>query len=201
MEKPAITQHAIHDIISGRWSPRALDASKPVPRNDIASLLEAARWAPSCFGDEPWRYIVWDRFADPVSWQSAFECLVPGNQAWAKHAPVLMLSICDTLFDFNDAPNRFGQYDTGAASENLVLQAHALGLAAHQMGGFEPDRARSTFSIPERYTCMSMIAVGYPASPDILDAALKETELAARARKPMASRFFEGSWGHPFKTA
>ncbi|MBY0579603.1 MAG: nitroreductase family protein [Burkholderiales bacterium] len=201
MEKPARTNHPMHDIISGRWSPRALDPAKPVSREHLASLLEAARWAPSCFGDEPWRYIVWDRFIDPDSWQRAFECMVPGNQAWAKNAPILMLSIADTLFEFNASPNRFGQYDTGAASENLVLQAHALGLAAHQMGGFDPDKARSAFSVPERYACMSMIAVGHPASPDILDAGLKEKELADRSRKPVESRFFEGSWGIPVKIA
>lgn len=199
MKKPAKTRYPIHEIISGRWSPRALDATQPVSRENLLSLLEAARWAPSCFGDEPWRYIVWDRFADPESWHRAFECMVPGNQAWAKNAPILMLSIADTLFDYNGSPNRFGQYDTGAASENLVLQAEALGLAAHQMGGFDVDKARAAFSIPERYLCMSMIAVGHPASPDILDAGLKEKELAERSRKPMESRFFEGSWGSPVK--
>ena len=199
MQKPAKTLHPVNEVVAKRWSPRALDASRPVSRSDLLSLLEAARWAPSCFGDEPWRYIVWDKFDNEASWQKACECLVPGNQIWAKNAPILMISLADTLFDFNDAPNRFGQYDTGAASENLVLQAAALNLAAHQMGGFDPEKARAAFSIPERYVCMSMIAVGHPASPDILDAALKEKELADRSRKPMESRFFEGSWGNPVR--
>ena len=199
MEKPAKTTHPIHEVIANRWSPRAYDASKPVERRDLHTLLEAARCAPSCFGDEPWRYIVWDRFEDEASWQQAFECLVPGNQVWAKNAPILMIVLADTLFEYNDTPNRFGQYDTGAASENLVLQAASLGLAAHQMGGYEPDKARAAFSIPERYTCMSMIAVGHPASPDILDDALKAQEIAERGRKPASSRFFEGTWGSPVK--
>lgn len=199
MDKPAKTLHPVHEIVGKRWSPRAMDASKPVSRSDLLSLLEAARWAPSCFGDEPWRYIVWDKFEDEQAWQRAFECLVPGNQLWAKNAPILLISLADTLFEFNHAPNRFGQYDTGAASENLVLQAAALGLAAHQMGGYEPDKARAVFSIPERYVCMSMIAVGHPASPDILDESLREKEIAERTRKPASSRFFEGSWGNPVK--
>lgn len=199
MEKPAKTQHPIHEIIANRWSPRAYDASKPVARSDLHSLLEAARWAPSCFGDEPWRYIVWDRFADEPSWQQAFECLVPGNQIWAKNAPVLLIVLADTLFEYNDSPNRFGHYDTGAASENLVLQAASLGLCAHQMGGYDPDKARKTFSIPERYVCMSMIAIGHPAPLDVLDESLKDKEIAERARKPASSRFFEGSWGKPVK--
>ncbi len=199
MEKPAKALHPIHEVISRRWSPRALDASKPVSRRDLLSLLEAARWAPSCFGDEPWRYIIFDRFEDEASWQKACECMVPGNQIWAKNAPILMISLADTLFEFNDSPNRFGQYDTGAASENLVLQAASLGLAAHQMGGYDPEKARASFSIPERYVCMSMIAVGHPASHEILDESLKEKEIAERARKPMESRFFEGGWGRPVK--
>ena len=199
MEKPAITEHEIHEIIARRWSPRALDPSKPVSREHLHSLIDAARWAPSCYGDEPWRYIVFDRFGDESSWQKAFECLVPGNQSWCRNAPVLMISIADTLFEFNDSPNRFGQYDTGAASENLVLQAASLGLAAHQMGGYDPELARKLFSIPERYVCMSMIAVGHPASPEILEEALKEKELAERTRKPASSRFFEGTWGKPVR--
>lgn len=162
-------------------------------------MLEAARWAPSCFGDEPWRYIVWDRFGDEAAWEKAFACLVPGNQSWCKNAPVLMLVLADSLFEYNDAPNRFGQYDTGAASENLVLQAASLGLVAHQMGGYDPDKARRLFSIPDRYVPMSMIAVGHPASPDILDDSLKEKEIAERLRKPASSRFFEGTWGKPVK--
>ena len=197
MEKPS----RIDPTIAGRWSPRAFDAGKAVSREDLLGILEAARWAPSCFGDEPWRYLVCDRFSDPMAWQNAFECLVPGNQVWAKNAPVLMISIADSLFEFNDSPNRFFQYDTGAASENLVLQAHALGLAAHQMGGYDPEKARSTFSIPERYVCMSMIAVGHPASPEILDDALREKEVAPRARKPISTRFFESAWGNPVKGA
>ncbi len=199
MKKPAKTTHQIHEVIAGRWSPRALDPSRPVSREHLHSLIEAARWAPSCFGDEPWRYIVFDRFSDETSWQKAFECLVPGNQSWCRNAPMLMISIADTLFEYNDSPNRFGRYDTGAASENLVLQAEALGLAAHQMGGYDPDKARKAFSIPERYVCMSMIAVGHPASPEILDEDLREKELAERTRKPASSRFFEGTWGNPVK--
>ncbi|HQT25823.1 MAG TPA: nitroreductase family protein [Burkholderiales bacterium] len=200
MKKPAKTEYKIHEIIAERWSPRALDSSKPVSREHLHSLIEAARWAPSCFGDEPWRYIIWDRFADEPSWHKAFECLVPGNQSWCKNAPILMISLADTLFEYNDSPNRFGQYDTGAASENLVLQAEALGLAAHQMGGYDPEKARKTFSIPERFVCMSMIAVGHPASPEILDEDLRTKELAERVRKPASSRFFEGAWGNPVKS-
>ena len=123
MQKSAITSVAIQETIANRWSPRAFDASKSVSQEQIIALLEAARWAPSCFGDEPWRFIVWNKGTNESAWQQAFDCLVPGNQAWVIHAPILVLSITNTLFNHNGKPNRFAQYDTGAATENLCLQA------------------------------------------------------------------------------
>src|SRR5690349_12704693 len=109
MKKPAITQVPIHDLIANRWSGRAYDPAKPVSREQIITLLEAARWAPSCYGDQPWRFIVWDKNTDAASWQRGFECLAPGNQAWVQHAPVLLLTIADSLFNHNSQPNRWAQ--------------------------------------------------------------------------------------------
>lgn len=197
VEKKAQTSVAIHDLIARRWSPRAFDKSKPVGREQVMALLEAARWAPSCYGDEPWRYLLWDRHRDSASWQKAFECLAEGNQAWVKNAPLLLASIAGSQFAHNGKPNRWGQHDTGAASANLVLQAVALGLAAHQMGGFDADKLREKFAIPPGYTPMAMIAVGHQADADILEGEIKERELAPRARKPLREKFFEGTWGVP----
>jgi nitroreductase len=123
MQKPAITQVPIDPILANRWSGRAYDASKAVSKEQIIALLEAARWAPSCFGDQPWRFVVWDKQTDNKSWQKAFDCLAPANQAWVKDTSVLMLVCADTLFNHNQKPNRWGQYDTGAAAENIGLQA------------------------------------------------------------------------------
>ncbi len=197
VEKKAQTSVAIHDLIARRWSPRAFDKSKPVSRALVIALLEAARWAPSCYGDEPWRYLLWDRQRDPASWQKAFECLSEGNQAWVKNVPLLLASIAGSQFAHNGKPNRWGQHDTGAASANLVLQAVALGLAAHQMGGFDADKLREKFAIPPGYTPMAMIAVGYQADAGILEGEVKERELAPRTRMPLGEKFFEGSWGVP----
>lgn len=195
--KPAITSVPIHDIIARRWSGRAYDAGKPVAREHLLSILEAARWAPSCFGDEPWRFLVWDKFHDAATWERAFACLAEGNQAWVKNAPVLMLVVADGVFRRNGSPNRWGQYDTGAASENLCLQATALGLMAHQMGGFDPERIRAEFSIPESFTCMAMIAVGHPADSSVLQGELRQWEEAPRARQPFGELCFDGGWGKP----
>lgn len=195
MQKPAITEAAIDPVISNRWSGRAYDASKPVSRDQIISLLEAARWAPSCFGDQPWRFIVWNKGTNADAWQQGFDCLVPGNQSWVINAPVLLLVCADTLFSHNEKPNRWGGYDTGAAAENLCLQASSMGLMAHQMGGFDADKARAAFAIPERYTLMAMVSVGYQAPIKSLEGETLTRETAARSRKPLEELFFANTWG------
>lgn len=193
-DKPANTRVPIDSLIARRWSGRAFDRNRPVGRVDLIALLEAARWAPSCNGDQPWRYIVWDRFADGESWAKAFECLSEGNRMWVKNAPLLLLATAHRIFAHNGKPNRWGQYDTGAASENLCLQAVALGLMAHQMGGFDAEKVRATFHVPGQFDCMAMIAVGHPADSDILDSPYRERERAERVRKPLEELFFEGTW-------
>jgi nitroreductase len=195
MQKPAITQVAIHDIIANRWSPRAYDANKQVSQEQVIALLEAARWAPSCFGDQPWRFIVWNKAQDSAAWQQAFDCIVPNNQTWVKDAPVLMLVCADSLFGHNQTPNRWAQYDTGAAVENLCLQATSMGLVTHQMGGFNADKTRETFAIPAQYTPIAMLAVGYEGDANTLPDDLKAREMAERKRKPLDELFFHGTWG------
>ena len=194
MKKPATTQAPVHDIIANRWSPRAYDASKPVSQAQIISMLEAARWAPSCFGDEPWRFIVWDKNKDAAAWEKAFDCIVQGNQGWAKDAPVFVLICAGTLFEQNQKPNRWGAYDTGAAAVSLSLQATSMGLVTHQMGGFDGEKTRAAFNIPEQFEMMSMMAVGYIADVDALRQEAKERTLAPRKRKPLGELFYEGVW-------
>jgi nitroreductase len=199
LEKQAATSVPIHELMTKRWSPRAYDAGRPVTRAQLAALLEAARWAPSCNGVEPWRYLVWDRFRDPEGFQRAFECLSEGNKRWAKNAPLLMLAVASADTLPGGRPNRFSQHDTGMATLSLALQAVALGLVAHQMGGFDAEKARAAFGIPADCTALSMIAVGYQASPDTLDDETRSKELAPRSRRPLAERFFEGRWGNGFR--
>jgi len=199
LEKKAATSIPIHDLLASRWSPRAYAAGRTVSREQLAALLEAGRWAPSCNGDEPWRYLVWDKSCDAQGWQQAFDCLSEGNRKWVKNVPLLLLSCAGSVFGHNGKPNRWTQHDTGMASLSIALQAVALGLIAHQMGGFDADKARAAFGIPAEYTPMSMIAIGYQAAPDVLDEETMKKELAQRARKPLAERFFEGAWGSGFK--
>jgi len=145
-EKLAPVAHPVNDPdIKRRWSPRVFE-DRAVEREKILSLLEAARWAPSCFNEQPWRYLVFDG-SDQEALDKARACLVEGN-AWALKAPVLMISIARDNFTRNEEPNRTAQHDVGLASENLVLEAVAQGLVAHHMAGFNATQAHSEFHIP-----------------------------------------------------
>ena len=197
MKKPAITQVNIQETVANRWSSRAYDASKKVSREQTLALLEAARWAPSSYGDQPWRVIVWNKSVDEKSWDEAFSCLMPSNQAWAKDAPVLLLGCANNLLSHNGEKNRFAQYDTGAAIENLCLQATHMGLMVHQMGGFNSDAAREKFNIPADVTPMAMLAVGYEGDASHLSEELKAREIAPRTRKVLGELFFDAGWGKP----
>jgi nitroreductase len=195
LQKLASTNVPILDLLARRWSSRAYDPNRPVSRQHLAVLLEAARWAPSCNGDEPWRYLIWDRGRDPGGWQKAFDCLSENNKKWVKNVPLLLLSNAGSIFGATGKPNRWAQHDTGAASVCLALQAVALGLMVHQMGGFDAEKARTAFAIPAEYTPMAMIAIGYQTTPDILDEETKAKEMRPRSRKPVSETFFEGGWG------
>lgn len=194
-QKTATTSVKIHDIIQARWSPRAFAADKPVSHADLLALLEAARWASSCFNDQPWRFVVCDKSTDAQSWEKAFAILAEKNKLWAKNAPVLILAVAMQNFNHNGSPNRWAVYDTGAACANLSLQATALGLVVHQMGGFDAEKARAVFNLPSDCTPMAMMAVGYQADVEVLDEDFKASELAARSRATLQERFYAGAWG------
>lgn len=196
-DKKIDTQEKIDDLLAKRWSGRAYDADRPVAHEHIVSLLEAARWAPSCYGDEPWRYIVCDKSTNEAAWDRAFSCLAEGNQSWAANAPVLILALANTIFSHNDNENRWAQYDTGAATMSLCIQASSLGLMVHQMGGFSAEKAAGLFSIPEQYTSMAMMTVGYQLAEDKITGELMQRESSARQRNPLADQFFDGEWGKP----
>ncbi len=197
-DKPAQTAVPIHELLARRWSPRAIQPEAPVSCAELVALLEAARWAPSCFGAEPWRYVVCDRGEDAAAWQRALSCLNDNNRRWARHAPVLLLAVAASGFRGSDKPNRWGQYDTGAATENLCLQAAALDLVAHQMGGFDAEAARAAFGIPDTFVPMAMVAVGRPGDADRLPEDLQTRETAPRQRSPLAEIARSGHWQNGF---
>ena len=197
MEKPADAQHPIHDLFKRRWSPRAF-SDQPVEPEKLRILFEAARWAPSSNNEQPWRFIVANK-DNETEWNRLFACLVEGNRTWAYRAPVLILSVASLNFEDDSKPNRHAFHDTGMAVENLVLQATALGLSAHQMAGFDVEKARADLKIPSGYEPVAMIAVGYPGDLASLPDRLRERELQLRSRQPISEWTFSGQWGDPLR--
>lgn len=195
MEKPAQTAHTIHDLLARRWSPRAYD-ERLVEPDKLMSLFEAARWAPSSSNEQPWRFLVAVK-EQKADWDRLFNCLLEGNRKWAFRAPVLILSVAGLNFEDGGKPNRHAFHDTGMAVENLVLQAAALGLQAHQMAGFDVEKARTDCLIPTGFEPVAMIAVGYPGNPNLLPDYLKQRELAPRERDAISDFVFSGEWGKP----
>lgn len=182
-------------LFAERYSGVSYDPDRSVSVEQMLALSEAARWAPSCFGDQPWRYVICDKTTNPRAWDQALNCLLEKNQAWCQSAPVLVIACCDTVLSKTGQPNAFGPYDTGAASVCMCLQASALGLMTHQMAGFVADKARELFNIPERFKPLAMMAVGYQLPEANLPEAFKARELAPRVRNPLGQNFFAGAWG------
>ena len=201
MEPAARTESPVHDLIRRRRSPRAF-AGRPVEPEKLRSLLEAARWAPSSSNEQPWAYLVATR-ENPEEFSRLLSVLVEGNRGWAQKAPVLMLSVAKLTFDRNGNPNRHAFHDVGLATANLVTQATAMGLAAHQMAGFDAEKAHEVFAIPEGWEPVTAIALGCPGDASALPGRLRDLELAPRTRKPLEEFVFTGRWGQtsPLVTA
>ena len=193
-EKKAITEVPINDLLARRWSGRAYDPDRHVEAEKLSACIEAARWSLSCYGAQPWQYVICDRAVDEAAWHTALDCLGEFNRDWAQHAPVLILAVAAERFKHNGEPNRWAQYDTGAASISLCLQATDLGLMAHQMGGFDADKSREVFSIPEGHTPMAMMAIGYQLTREDIPEERQEREFAPRERNPVSEHFFAGQW-------
>jgi nitroreductase len=193
MSKRAATDHPVHELIAERWSPYAF-ADRPVAREDLISLFEAARWAPSSYNEQPWSYIVATR-DDADGFAKLLSCLVEGNQAWAKAAPVLALGCTSKRFARNGQPNAAAEHDLGLGSGNLVLEATARGLVVHQMIGIVPDRARVVYQVPEGVQPLTGLAIGYAGDPAALPENLRPRDAARRPRKPLSAFVFAGAWG------
>jgi nitroreductase len=177
---------SLHELIRTRWSPRDF-ASRPIEPEKLRGLFEAARWAASCFNEQPWRFVVVTQ-AEPEAFQKMLGLLMEKNQQWAKTAYALGFSAGKKTFTHNSSPNRFGLHDTGAATANLATEATHLGLRAHFMGGFDAQRARTAFHVPDDFEIGAAFAIGY------IDEAV---QAGARTRKSLDEIVFGGDWGSP----
>jgi nitroreductase len=194
MATPSPDHPQVHELIRARWSRRAF-APQPVPQEILKTVLEAASWAASSRNEQPWRYLVIPR-EDSENHAKLVACLSAVNQQWAPKAPVLLLAVAE-LTDAHGKLRRHAYYDVGQANAQLCLQATALGLNVRTMGGFDFEAARAAFAIPEGFDPVTILAIGYPASPDVLPPDLRERELAQRTRRPLAETVFGSTWGKP----
>jgi len=171
----------IHQVIRERYS-TVIFSSKHIEEEKLTMLLEAARWAPSAYNEQPWRFIVGIKGLND-NYQKIYDCLVDANQHWAKYAPVLMLSVAHKISSVTAKSNRFAQYDTGMAVGNLLAQATSLGLYVHQMGGYNTNKAKELFELNDDYELMATMAVGYKGDVDLFPNDLKERDSKKRYRR------------------
>jgi nitroreductase len=187
-KNPRVPEAGVDPLFIDRWSPRAF-SSEPIAAETLASLFEAARWAPSCYGEQPWLFLYATRPPDLDLFRSL---LVDGNRVWADRAPVLAFAFARLRFARNNKPNRWAQFDTGAAWMSLALQARMLGLYTHGMGGIHADRVYEALGVPrDDYEVMCGIAIGRIGDPSILPADLAGIE-KPNSRKPLAEVAIQG---------
>ncbi len=183
--------YPVEELFVARWSPRAM-TGEPLSEGEIYTLFEAARWAPSSYNEQEWRFLYARR--DTPQWNMFFDLLVEGNQAWCRNAGMLVVILAHQVFSRNGKPNPVHLFDVGAAFENIALQGTAMGLVIHGMQGFDFANAHSVLKVPEDYAVAAMFAAGRPAKADTLPEGLREREKPT-GRKPIGEIICEGAFG------
>jgi len=183
--------NTLQELITKRKSILSF-SDKEINNEDIKLLFEAARWAPSSYNAQPWRFVVVRKGKDKI-YNEFFSLLMDGNKTWAGTAPVLVLSVTE-ITDYKGRPNRFAYHDLGMAVGNLLAQATSMGLFVHQMGGYDTKAARKLLNIPENFDPAAMMAIGYKGEIDHLPVDLRSRETAPRTRKNIDEFVFTGGW-------
>jgi len=173
-------EYKVLDLILNRWSSRAM-SGESIDDSDLMSLFEAARWAPSSYNNQPWRFIYVKR--DSSIWQDTLNLLVDANKLWAKNGAVLILAISCKYFEYNQKKCRTHSFDTGAAVENLALQGYSMGFVVHGMEGFDYDKARLFFNISDNYDIEAVFVVGKPGPLSVLPEKLQLKEVRSDRKK------------------
>ena len=182
------SNYPINPLILNRWSPRSM-TGEALNDDDIMSLFEAARWAPSSYNNQPWRFIYAKRNTE--HWDRFFNLLAEGNKNWTKNAALLVVVISRKNFEFNEKPAITHQFDAGSAWENLALEASSRGIVAHGMQGFDYEKAGVDLGVPHDFEVMAMIAIGKKGPIEILPPELQEKEKLSD-RKPLKEIIMEG---------
>jgi nitroreductase len=192
-ESTTLSTETVLDLIKSRWSPKVY-SNRPVEREHLHTLFEAARWAASSMNEQPWHFIVVTK-DDPDGFERMVDCLSEGNAVWARHAPVLILSVAKSRFEYKNRENRHAWHDVGLATQNLIIQAVAAGLFIHSMGGFSASRAAESFDIPEGYEPIALHSAGYLGDPSDTPEEIVDPDPAKRKRRPIEEFVFNGKWG------
>lgn len=182
--------HPIQELLLNRWSPRAM-TGESIDDETIQSLFEAARWAPSSYNNQPWRFLYAKK--DTPHFAKFFNLLVDFNKAWCEKSALLGVIAAETTFEKNKKPSVTHALDTGAAWENLALEGNSRNLVVHGMQGFDYERARAELKIPDEVEILAMFAVGKPAPKEELSEDLQKKETPS-SRKKVSEFAFEGFW-------
>ena len=177
----------IDPLFVNRWSPRSMTGEK-VDRNVLMSLFEAARWAPSSYNNQSWRFVYEVRDGD--RWEEFVGLLGDFNRKWATGAGALVVICSKKTFDSNGEPSRTHSFDTGAAWENMALEGARRGLVVHGMEGFDYDAAREKLGVPEEFDVEAMVAVGKRAPKEELPEDLQERKFP-KGRKSLDEIVFQ----------
>lgn len=189
-------EQPVLDVVANRWSPYRFDG-REVEAEKLLACLEAARWAASSYNEQPWSFVVAQR-QDESEFERMLQCLLEANQAWARRAGVLVLTVTHSTFQRNGNPNRVAQFDLGQSVAHLALQATALGLQVHQMAGVNLSKVRQEYQVPDGYEPQTALAIGYPDVSEPSDEAGKELlrrENGPRTRNSLSDQVFVLKWG------
>ncbi len=196
LEKPAETAVPLHDLLANRWSPRAF-TDRPVEPEKLLAVMEAGRWAASSNNGQPWAFIVANK-GNPSAFKAMLDCLMDGNQSWAVLAPVLILAFVEPIWPGQDRANVTAMHDVGMATAMMSVQAEALGLRTHHMGGIHRDKIRDVYAVPPTFEPVSAIAVGYQGAEALLpEEKDRAREANPRTRKPLEEIVFADKFGTP----
>lgn len=182
------TDSLVSDVFMKRHSGIDYEPNEYPTPEYMEAMIQAARWAPSSFNDQPWNFIVCDKLLTPEAYDKALDSIIPSQQTWAKNAPILVIVVARTKFAYNGKVNEWAQYDTGAAALNMALQASELDLMAHTIGGYNKEKIIEGFAVPKDFEPQSIIAIGYEHKKP-------EPQPKPRVRRIISENFFLGEWG------
>ena len=189
------TSAPLHELLSQRRSPRAF-SERSIEPSTIMNLFEAVRWSPSSANEQPWNFIAATK-SDTRVYTTVAESLMEGNRRWALQAPLLVVGIAQSTYLKSGKPYGHAWYDLGQSVAHMTIQATAMGLSVHQMGGFDANQLRTRLSIPAGYDVVVVLAIGYAEHPATLPDDLRSREEAPRMRKPLEAFVFTDAWGEP----